>query len=147
MASIRVRVGQRIRQIRKAQKMNGETLAKRSGAYSGKAGISQLERGDRMPALEDLEKIAAALNCELVLDLVPRDGTEVAISLPPEAVPVAAHLRGLDEERLAVVRLTARLMHEATDRDLRHLRSLLTEMAKDYLSVTAEHDPDEVGEP
>ncbi|MEM7505565.1 MAG: helix-turn-helix transcriptional regulator [Pseudomonadota bacterium] len=53
----------RIREIRKNQNMNQETLAAKIGM--SQSNISEIENGIHNPTLQTLARIAHALNCEL----------------------------------------------------------------------------------
>ncbi|MCJ8012336.1 helix-turn-helix domain-containing protein [Paenibacillus sp. KQZ6P-2] len=60
MASLAKLVGERIRQIRKAQKMSQEGLGELANLQSSY--IGGVERGERNVSIETLEKIIKALN-------------------------------------------------------------------------------------
>lgn len=60
MASLAKLVGERIRQVRKAQKMSQEELGELAQLQSSY--IGGVERGERNVSLETLEKIIKALN-------------------------------------------------------------------------------------
>lgn len=60
MASLTKLVGERIRQLRKAQKMSQEELGELASLQSSY--IGGVERGERNVSLETLEKIINALN-------------------------------------------------------------------------------------
>jgi len=60
MASLAKLVGERIRQVRKAQKMSQESLGEFAQLQSSY--IGSVERGERNVSLETLEKIIKALN-------------------------------------------------------------------------------------
>lgn len=56
-------IGQRIRNYRTQQKLSQEKLAELSGCHP--TYIGQVERGEKNPTLESIEKIASALNVPL----------------------------------------------------------------------------------
>ena len=57
---IAVRFGQAVRKLRQAQKISQEELAERCGLH--RTYISDIELGKRNVSLENIERIAAALN-------------------------------------------------------------------------------------
>ena len=63
MSEISKIVGQRIRNYRTQQKLSQERLAELSGCHP--TYIGQVERGEKNPTLESIEKIASALNVPL----------------------------------------------------------------------------------
>lgn len=63
MSEISKIVGQRIRNYRTPQKLSQERLAELSGCHP--TYIGQVERGEKNPTLESIEKIASALNVPL----------------------------------------------------------------------------------
>ena len=60
---IAVRFGQAVRKLRQAQKMSQEELAERCGLH--RTYISDIELGKRNVSLENIERIAAALERSL----------------------------------------------------------------------------------
>ena len=56
-------IGQRIRNYRTQQKLSQEKLAELSGCHP--TYIGQVERGEKNPTLESIEKISSALNVPL----------------------------------------------------------------------------------
>lgn len=63
MSDIAVFLGNRIRELRKAQKMSQEELAYRSSINP--AHLGQIERALKNPTLDTIDQIAAALNISL----------------------------------------------------------------------------------
>ncbi len=57
-----IKVGERIRTVRKGLKLTQEGLAEKSGISSNYLG--QVERGERQPSLNTLERIAKGLSVE-----------------------------------------------------------------------------------
>lgn len=79
-------IGKRITQLRKAAGFSQAELARRCGWKSGQSRIGNYEKGTRSPSLDDLPRIAKALNVD-VTDLVGKaptmhGNTEVA-HVPP----------------------------------------------------------------
>lgn len=60
MADIKKRFGQKLRNIRKKKELSQEELSFRAGLH--RTYISDIERGSRNVSLENIEKIAKALN-------------------------------------------------------------------------------------
>lgn len=73
-----------VRALRKERGLSQQDLAKRIG--TSQAAIARLELGGSEPRLDTLERIADALEVELLLDFVPR-GTLAG----GEPAPAAAH--------------------------------------------------------
>lgn len=63
MDTIKVLLGRRIRELRKAKKLTQEELAEKVGI--GTPNISYFETGKFSPAIETLQKIAEALEVEI----------------------------------------------------------------------------------
>jgi len=64
MSKIKEKFGKRLREIRKNKGISQEKLSKRAGfdrTYVGK-----IERGERSPSLETIEKLADALEVEIL---------------------------------------------------------------------------------
>lgn len=60
MVDIKKKFGQRLRNIRKQKKLSQEELSLKAGLH--RTYISDIERGSRNVSLENIEKIARALN-------------------------------------------------------------------------------------
>lgn len=65
-----VNFGQQLRNQRKSARFTQSELAERVGTTQ--AVISRYERGERDPTVEMLQRIADALDCELVIEFRPR---------------------------------------------------------------------------
>lgn len=59
MSDIRIKFGQKIKDIRKKKELSQEELASKSGLH--RTYISDIERGDRNVSLKNVEKLAKAL--------------------------------------------------------------------------------------
>ncbi|MDJ0464437.1 helix-turn-helix transcriptional regulator [Streptomyces sp. H27-C3] len=59
-----------VRTWRTAQGLSQAELAERAG--TGQAVISRIESGKLTPTLPVLERLAAALDCKVILDFAPR---------------------------------------------------------------------------
>ena len=57
-------IGQRVRELRAQQHLSQRDLADRSGLSPSV--ISLIERGQRMPSIRTIRKLATALDCSLV---------------------------------------------------------------------------------
>lgn len=62
----------RVAERRLAMNLSQRELAERCGTTQ--SAIARLERGGRPPRIDTLLRIAEALQCDLVVELVPRDG-------------------------------------------------------------------------
>ena len=69
LQDIRVRFGAAVRELRKEMNVSQEDFAERAGLH--RTYISDLERGKRNVSLENIEKIAKALNLSMA-DLMKR---------------------------------------------------------------------------
>ena len=63
-------IADKVAERRVAMKMSQRELAELCGTTQ--SAIARLERGGRPPRIDTLLRIAEALDCELVVDLVPR---------------------------------------------------------------------------
>lgn len=63
MESIKIKFGRNVRKYRHAKKYSQEKLAELSGLH--RTYISDVERGERSIALENIEKLANALGIEI----------------------------------------------------------------------------------
>ncbi len=63
MADIRIKLGNKIKQIRQKKKLSQEKLAFESGLH--RTYISDIERGSRNVSIKNIEKIAKALGVSL----------------------------------------------------------------------------------
>ena len=61
--NIRVQFGKKVRQLRKQKKFSQEKLAQKTGLH--RTYISDIERGNRNVSLENIKKIADALDIQL----------------------------------------------------------------------------------
>lgn len=61
--NIQAQFGERVRQLRKQKKFSQEELAQRTGLH--RTYISDIERGNRNVSLENIKKIADALDVQL----------------------------------------------------------------------------------
>jgi transcriptional regulator with XRE-family HTH domain len=67
-----VTAGELIRARRVELGLSQGQLAERAG--TGQAVVSRVESGRTLPTLSVLQRLASALDCDLVLDLTPRSG-------------------------------------------------------------------------
>jgi transcriptional regulator with XRE-family HTH domain len=81
------RVGERVRQLRRASGFTQAGLAERGGLTT--QAVSRIERGTRAPTLETLDKLAAALG--------------VSLGALADAAAVAPRARTLPDDLLAIV--------------------------------------------
>ena len=65
-------IADRVAERRTAMGMSQRELADKCGTTQ--SAIARLERGGRPPRIDTLLRIADALNCDLVVELAPRDG-------------------------------------------------------------------------
>ncbi len=65
-------IADRVAERRTAMGLSQRDLAERCGTTQ--SAIARLERGGRPPRIDTLLRIADALNCDLVVELAPRDG-------------------------------------------------------------------------
>ncbi len=65
---IRLRFGQRLRQVRLRQEISQEKLGELAGLH--RTFVSMVERGERNVTLATVEKLATALQCRMA-DLMP----------------------------------------------------------------------------
>jgi len=63
MKTIRKKFGKRVRELRRAKSLSQEELAFRAGVH--RTYLGGIERGERNPALENIEAIAKALGVSL----------------------------------------------------------------------------------
>ena len=73
MKTIRKKFGKRVRELRRAKSLSQEELAFRAGVH--RTYLGGIERGERNPALENIEAIAKALGISLS-DLFQFDKTQ-----------------------------------------------------------------------
>ena len=64
-------IAERVAERRTAMGISQRELAERCGTTQ--SAIARLERGGRPPRIDTLLRIADALNCDLVVELAPRD--------------------------------------------------------------------------
>jgi ribosome-binding protein aMBF1 (putative translation factor) len=64
-------IADRVAERRTAMGLSQRDLAERCGTTQ--SAIARLERGGRPPRIDTLLRIADALNCDLVVELAPRD--------------------------------------------------------------------------
>ena len=64
-------IAERVAERRAASGLSQRELAERCGTTQ--SAIARLERGGRPPRIDTLLRIADALNCDLVVELAPRD--------------------------------------------------------------------------
>ncbi len=67
-------IADRVAERRQAQGMSQRELAQLVGTTQ--SAIARLERGGRPPRIDTLLRIADALDCDLVVELRPRDGAD-----------------------------------------------------------------------
>jgi predicted transcriptional regulator len=65
-------IADRVAERRTEMGLSQRDLAERCGTTQ--SAIARLERGGRPPRIDTLLRIADALNCDLVVELAPRDG-------------------------------------------------------------------------
>ena len=66
------KIADRVAERRGAMGLSQRQLAELCGTTQ--SAIARLERGGRPPRIDTLLRIADALNCDLVVELAPRDG-------------------------------------------------------------------------
>ena len=74
VTAVSKKIGRRIKQVRKEKNITQEDLALNSGL--NRAYIGYIERGERNPSLQNIARIAIALNvslAELMKGVEPRD--------------------------------------------------------------------------
>lgn len=70
--AVRIRIGEKIKELREKKKMDAKTLAQTTGIDA--ANLCRIEQGRYSVGLNTLAKIANALGCKI--DLVPDDGED-----------------------------------------------------------------------
>jgi predicted transcriptional regulator len=69
-ATMAIQVADQVRQLRSAVGISQEELARRAGTTQPM--IARLERGDQSPSLRTLERLAKALNADLMIRFTAR---------------------------------------------------------------------------
>ena len=109
MADIKKKLGVRISQLRMKAGMTQAKLAE--GADLSIDSISRIERGDRAPSLESLEKIAEALGIDLA-ELLNFKGKELKALAdgPPECLEMWNLLRNKKRDQIKKIFDMAKLV-------------------------------------
>lgn len=97
MSEISKIVGQRIRNHRLAQGLSQEKLAEQAGCHP--TYIGQLERGEKNPTIESIEKIAAALNVSMANLFEKLGGQDSAANDIPLACYELLAAKSLEEQK------------------------------------------------
>jgi len=100
----RARLGTRLRELRQKQQVTQEQLAERSGLHP--TYVAKIEAGLRLPSLDALDRLAAALNVPLTRIVEAMDEPEETIlSLEDRMVEeVIILLRGCNAQQVSFVR-------------------------------------------
>lgn len=107
MSKIARTVGERIRQIRKSKGLSQEKVALKAGITTSYMG--QVERGEKSPTVDSLEKISYALNVP-ISELFDFDSTKVQQEYSISE-KIAFHLHGISlKEQEAVYQLVKQVL-------------------------------------
>lgn len=100
-----VRVGRRIRALRRAQGLSQAELAAMAGCHT--AYVGQLERGEKNATLDSLDRIARALRTDLA-DLIGSDSTGPI----PALADLVREMAALPEsEQIELAGIVAQILH------------------------------------